>query len=137
MSDVTPREPKGAGPVWTEERRRSDEGPPPKAARPARQGLKGRPEASGKNLAFIGLGIMGAPMAANLVKAGFDVAGYNRSPDRIEQLVAAGGIVMGNQLARWFAVAPASASCSRALSRTASPAARSSPLAKEHLAGYR
>jgi 2-hydroxy-3-oxopropionate reductase len=30
-------------------------------------------------------------MAANLVKAGFDVTGYNRSPARIEQLVAAGG----------------------------------------------
>ena len=42
-------------------------------------------------IGFIGLGIMGAPMAANLVKAGFDVAGYNRSPARIEQLVAAGG----------------------------------------------
>ena len=88
MSTGIPREPKGAGPAWTEERRRSDEG---------RQGLKGRPEASGtsrasgKKLAFIGLGIMGAPMAANLVKAGFDVAGYNRSPARIEQLVAAGG----------------------------------------------
>ncbi len=42
-------------------------------------------------IAFIGLGIMGAPMAANLVKAGFDVTGYNRSPARVEQLVAAGG----------------------------------------------
>ena len=48
--------------------------------------------ASGKTqLGFIGLGIMGAPMAANLVRAGFDVAGYNRSPARIEELVAAGG----------------------------------------------
>src|ERR1700726_648600 len=34
---------------------------------------------------------MGAPMAANLVKAGFEVTGYNRSPARTEQLVAAGG----------------------------------------------
>jgi 2-hydroxy-3-oxopropionate reductase len=42
-------------------------------------------------IGFIGLGIMGAPMAANLVKAGFDVTGYNRSPARVEQLVAAGG----------------------------------------------
>ncbi len=92
MSHETPREPKGAGHAWTEERRRRDEGPPPTAARPARQGLKRRPEASGtKQIGFIGLGIMGAPMAANLVKAGFDVAGYNRSPARIEQLVAAGG----------------------------------------------
>jgi 2-hydroxy-3-oxopropionate reductase len=30
-------------------------------------------------VAFIGLGIMGGPMAANLVKAGFEVTGYNRS----------------------------------------------------------
>ena len=40
-------------------------------------------------IGFIGLGIMGAPMAANLVKAGFEVTGYNRSPARVEQLVAA------------------------------------------------
>jgi 2-hydroxy-3-oxopropionate reductase len=42
-------------------------------------------------IAFIGLGIMGAPMAANLVKAGFHVTGYNRSPARTERLAAAGG----------------------------------------------
>jgi 2-hydroxy-3-oxopropionate reductase len=30
-------------------------------------------------------------MAANLVKAGFDVVGYNRSPAKIDRLVAAGG----------------------------------------------
>jgi 2-hydroxy-3-oxopropionate reductase len=29
-------------------------------------------------VAFIGLGIMGGPMAAHLVDAGFDVVGYNR-----------------------------------------------------------
>jgi 2-hydroxy-3-oxopropionate reductase len=46
---------------------------------------------SGTRIAFIGLGIMGAPMAANLVKAGFDVVGYNRSPGRTERLTAAGG----------------------------------------------
>jgi 2-hydroxy-3-oxopropionate reductase len=40
---------------------------------------------------FIGLGIMGAPMARNLLKAGYDVIGYNRSPDKAEQLVSAGG----------------------------------------------
>jgi 2-hydroxy-3-oxopropionate reductase len=42
-------------------------------------------------IAFIGLGIMGGPMAANLVKAGFDVTGYNRSPAKIGRLVEAGG----------------------------------------------
>jgi 2-hydroxy-3-oxopropionate reductase len=40
---------------------------------------------------FIGLGIMGGPMAANLVKAGFDVIGYNRSRDKVDALVDAGG----------------------------------------------
>ena len=43
------------------------------------------------SVAFIGLGIMGGPMAANLVKAGFEVVGYNRSPDRVQALVDAGG----------------------------------------------
>ena len=42
-------------------------------------------------IAFIGLGIMGSPMAVNLVKAGNQVIGYNRSPERANELVAAGG----------------------------------------------
>jgi 2-hydroxy-3-oxopropionate reductase len=40
---------------------------------------------------FIGLGVMGGPMAANLVKAGHAVVGYNRHPEPTERLVAAGG----------------------------------------------
>lgn len=44
------------------------------------------------NIAFIGLGIMGLPMAKNLVAAGHRVTGYNRSKQKVEQLVAAGGI---------------------------------------------
>jgi 2-hydroxy-3-oxopropionate reductase len=42
-------------------------------------------------IGFIGLGIMGAPMAENLVKAGFDVAGYTRRPAGRDRLAAAGG----------------------------------------------
>jgi 2-hydroxy-3-oxopropionate reductase len=42
-------------------------------------------------VAVIGLGIMGGPMAANLVEAGFDVVGHNRSPDKVKTLVDAGG----------------------------------------------
>ena len=42
-------------------------------------------------VAFIGLVIMGGPMAANLVKAGFEVVGHNRSPDPVRRLVDAGG----------------------------------------------
>ncbi|WP_332840749.1 2-hydroxy-3-oxopropionate reductase [Streptomyces malaysiensis] len=44
-----------------------------------------------RKIAFIGLGIMGGPMAANLVKAGHTVTGYNRSRPAIDKLVAAGG----------------------------------------------
>ena len=40
---------------------------------------------------FIGLGIMGSPMAANLVRAGFDVIGYDVAPASVERLVAEGG----------------------------------------------
>lgn len=42
-------------------------------------------------IGFIGLGIMGAPMAANLVAASHDVIGYNRSPAKVHALVAKGG----------------------------------------------
>jgi 2-hydroxy-3-oxopropionate reductase len=42
-------------------------------------------------IAFIGLGIMGSPMAVHLAKAGHDVVGYNRSPEKTKPLVDAGG----------------------------------------------
>jgi 2-hydroxy-3-oxopropionate reductase len=42
-------------------------------------------------LGFIGLGIMGSPMAVNLQRAGHEVSGFNRSPERTAALVAAGG----------------------------------------------
>ncbi|MBR7741693.1 2-hydroxy-3-oxopropionate reductase [Phycicoccus sp. BSK3Z-2] len=42
-------------------------------------------------IGFIGLGVMGAPMAANLVRAGHDVVGYNRSPGKVAALVESGG----------------------------------------------
>jgi 2-hydroxy-3-oxopropionate reductase len=42
-------------------------------------------------IGFIGLGIMGGPMATNLMAAGFDVIGHNRSPAKTERFVAAGG----------------------------------------------
>jgi 2-hydroxy-3-oxopropionate reductase len=43
------------------------------------------------NIAFIGLGIMGSPMAVHLANAGHTVAGYNRTPDKTQPLVEAGG----------------------------------------------
>ena len=42
-------------------------------------------------IAFIGLGIMGGPMASHLAGAGHTVIGYDRSPERMAALVEAGG----------------------------------------------
>jgi 2-hydroxy-3-oxopropionate reductase len=42
------------------------------------------------NIAFLGTGLMGAPMVCNLLKAGFAVTAWNRSPDKAEALVADG-----------------------------------------------
>jgi len=42
------------------------------------------------NIGFIGLGRMGAGMAANLVKAGHHVTVYNRTPEKAAALVAQG-----------------------------------------------
>ncbi len=42
-------------------------------------------------IGFVGLGIMGAPMAENLLDAGYEVIGYNRSVEPIERLEEAGG----------------------------------------------
>ena len=43
------------------------------------------------NIALIGLGNMGLPMAANLLKAGHVVAGFDLAPANLAALVAAGG----------------------------------------------
>jgi 2-hydroxy-3-oxopropionate reductase len=42
-------------------------------------------------VAFIGLGIMGSPMAVNLVTAGFDVVGHSRRRESADPLLDAGG----------------------------------------------
>jgi 2-hydroxy-3-oxopropionate reductase len=43
-------------------------------------------------IAYVGLGLMGAPMARNLMKAGFPVVAYNRSQAIVGQLAAEGAI---------------------------------------------
>lgn len=43
-------------------------------------------------LGFIGLGIMGKPMAENLLKAGYEVFIYNRSRKAIDEVAGYGGI---------------------------------------------
>ena len=45
---------------------------------------------SGVTVGFVGLGIMGAPMALNLRKAGLDVVGYSRTRATVEGLVQRG-----------------------------------------------
>jgi 3-hydroxyisobutyrate dehydrogenase len=45
-----------------------------------------------KKVGIIGLGIMGMPMARNLIKAGFEVTAYNRTPSKTAQLVTEGAI---------------------------------------------
>jgi 2-hydroxy-3-oxopropionate reductase len=43
-----------------------------------------------ETIGFIGLGLMGKPMAANLLKAGYPVVVHSRSQGPVEELVAAG-----------------------------------------------
>jgi 2-hydroxy-3-oxopropionate reductase len=44
-------------------------------------------------IAFLGTGLMGGPMAANLLKAGFPVTAWNRTRSKAEALRSAGGTV--------------------------------------------
>ena len=41
-------------------------------------------------IGFVGLGNMGAGMAANLLAAGHEVTAYNRSPEKVAALVERG-----------------------------------------------
>ncbi|MBD2867755.1 NAD(P)-dependent oxidoreductase [Paenibacillus arenilitoris] len=50
----------------------------------------GMEEISVKKIGFIGLGVMGLGMAANLLKKGFEVSVYNRTPGKAEALKALG-----------------------------------------------
>ena len=47
-------------------------------------------------IGFIGLGVMGKPMARNLLKKGFSVVVHSRSRAPIDELVAAGAVAAGN-----------------------------------------
>ena len=44
-----------------------------------------------ERVAVLGTGIMGAPMARNLLKAGFQVRVWNRTPEKARVLAAEGG----------------------------------------------
>ena len=47
-------------------------------------------------IGFMGLGITGTPMAANLLKAGYAVMVYNRSPEKAKPLVKLGAGLASN-----------------------------------------
>src|ERR671932_1175642 len=46
-----------------------------------------------ENVGFIGLGIMGKPMAKNLMEAGYDLVLYNRTREKAEELAPEGAEV--------------------------------------------
>lgn len=48
-----------------------------------------------ETVGFIGLGLMGEPMAANLQKAGYKLRVYNRSPQKATRLVEQGATLCG------------------------------------------
>jgi 3-hydroxyisobutyrate dehydrogenase-like beta-hydroxyacid dehydrogenase len=48
-----------------------------------------------ERIAFIGLGIMGKPMARHLLDAGFPLTVHSRSPGPVDELVDAGLAVGG------------------------------------------
>ena len=48
------------------------------------------PQSHEPTVAFIGLGIMGSPMAANLCAAGLDVVGFSRTRAKVDALVSKG-----------------------------------------------
>jgi 3-hydroxyisobutyrate dehydrogenase-like beta-hydroxyacid dehydrogenase len=55
------------------------------------------PEASGdRRVAFLGLGIMGRPMAASLRRAGFEVIAWNRTRSRAESFAAEEGATVAD-----------------------------------------
>jgi 2-hydroxy-3-oxopropionate reductase len=49
-----------------------------------------------KKIGFVGLGIMGKPMARNLVKAGFEVTVFDIRPEPVAELVVAGAKPAGS-----------------------------------------
>ena len=49
-----------------------------------------------KNLAFVGLGAMGAPMAKTLIPAGFDLSVFDVRPENVESLAEAGATPAGS-----------------------------------------
>jgi 2-hydroxy-3-oxopropionate reductase len=49
-----------------------------------------------EKVGFIGLGIMGKPMAKNLIDAGYDLVVYNRTREKADELASEGATVAGS-----------------------------------------
>jgi 2-hydroxy-3-oxopropionate reductase len=49
-----------------------------------------------ETVGFVGLGIMGKPMAKNLMEAGYELVVHNRSPEKAEELAAEGATAAGS-----------------------------------------
>jgi 3-hydroxyisobutyrate dehydrogenase-like beta-hydroxyacid dehydrogenase len=49
-------------------------------------------------IGFIGIGMMGFPMALNLLKAGYDLTVYNRTPEKASSLIELGAAMEKNPL---------------------------------------
>ncbi len=56
-------------------------------------GHSGSDRLMAKRVAVLGTGMMGAPMARNLLKAGFQVRVWNRTPDKARVLAADGAML--------------------------------------------
>ena len=52
-----------------------------------------------QRIGFIGLGLMGKPMARNLMKAGFPLTIYARHPENVQDLIAAGAVLAASSRA--------------------------------------
>ena len=70
-----------------------------------------------RRVAFLGLGVMGYPMAGHLAKAGLDVTVYNRTFAKAEQWAA----VLGDPLLRFGSPRTAAARPARRAKRPMAP----------------
>src|SRR5262249_52865289 len=61
----------------------------------ARSAKGGKGRIVAETIGFIGLGVMGKPMAGHLVKAGYRLVVHNRSRGAVDELVAAGATAAG------------------------------------------
>ena len=93
-SSTCPQDPPpGGSPTWqtTQNWWRSSLCPSAKQKRTIDDAPNRSLAADSTSIAFIGLGVMGRPMASNLRKAGYRVRAYNRTASRADELVALGG----------------------------------------------